>query len=424
MDALKYFSGFYKHSISHRIELLERWLDIDLKNTNLDLDESIANQMVENYVYNYALPQGVAVNISVNDIDYVVPMAIEEPSVIAAASYGGKLLGNIQAETLERLLVGQVIMVYKEEIQDVENIIAENKQFILEQASKASQSMVNRGGGPRDIWVEEKIHSNQKFISVYLSLDPCDAMGANVINTVLEAISPLLENLINAQVLMAILSNYQPTAATTATVSLPISVLSDNQQQAEQIAQKIQWASDYAQIDPYRAATHNKGIMNGIDAIVVATGNDWRAIEAGAHAYAARDGKYSGLSTWTYDQENKRLEGRIGIPLQVATVGGTLSNHPTAKANLNLLQINSSKELANVIASVGLIQNFAALRALVSEGIQKGHMRMQARSLALQVGASIEEIPELVRNLHELGQMNRDTAKQLLDQLRKKQNKE
>lgn len=424
MDALEYFSGFYKHSMHHRIELLEKWLNIDLNRESLGLDENLANQMIENYIYNYALPQGVAVNIRVNDKDYVVPMATEEPSVIAAASYGGKLLGNIQAETKERLITGQVIMVHDHDIEVIKSIIADNKQEILDQASSACASMVKRGGGPRDLWVEEKVQADQKYLSVYLSLDSCDAMGANVINTVLESISPLLESLLEAEVLMAILSNYQPTAVTSAKVSLPISVLSDDQEEAKIIAQKIQWASDYASIDPYRASTHNKGIMNGIDAVVVATGNDWRAVEASAHAYAAREGQYSALSRWLYDSSSEILVGQLDIPLQVATVGGTLSNHPTAQSNLQLLQITSAKELANVIASVGLIQNFAALRALVSEGIQKGHMRMQARSLALQVGATIQEVPRLVQLLSEAKQMNRDTASYQLAQLRNENKKE
>lgn len=418
MNAQQYFSGFYKYSISHRIELIEQWLNIKLQTKDLNLDTSVANQMVENYIFNYSLPQGVAVNIRVNDKDYIVPMAIEEPSVIAAASFGAKLLGNIQAETKERLLVGQVIMVHDHEFEALKAIIDQNKQTILDQAQRASESMVKRGGGPRDLWIEEKKHSNQKFASVYLSLDPCDAMGANVINTVLESISPLLESLLDGQVLMAILSNYQPAAVTKATVTLDVSKLANDVDQAKQIAQKIQWASDYASLDPYRAATHNKGIMNGIDAVVMATGNDWRAVEAGAHAYAAKDGHYSSLTKWQFDQVNNQLIGSIEIPLQIATVGGTLSNHPTAQANLKMLQITSANDLANVIVSVGLIQNFAALRALVSEGIQKGHMRMQARSLALQVGASIEDIPALVQRLSESGKMNRDSAKKLLEQLR------
>lgn len=422
MNQIKFFSGFYKHSISRRIELIEEWLQLDIQNKDIALSEDIANQMIENYVFNYILPEGVVVNLKVNDKEYVVPMAIEEPSVIAAASLGAKTLGNIQALTEERLLIGQVIMTHHQDFKQLESIIRQNKDLILEHSSRASQSMVNRGGGPRDVWIESKNHPKEKFVSVYLSLDPCDAMGANVINTVLESISPLLESLLGGEVLMAILSNYQEQAVTKATVEVPVSVLGQDIEEARKIAYKIQLAAEYASIDPYRATTHNKGIMNGIDGVVMATGNDWRAIEAGVHAYAAKDGHYSSLTTWEFDEDRDILKGSITIPLQIATVGGTLSNHPTAKLNLEMMRIESSRELANVIAAVGLVQNFSAVRALVSDGIQKGHMRMQARSLALQVGATIDEIPDLVQLLTGEPRMNRETATRLLDSIRNDKN--
>ena len=375
--------------------------------------------MIENYLFNYHLPLGVAVNLKVNNAEYVVPMAIEEPSVIAAASFGAKLLGNIQAETKERLLIGQIIMTVQQSMAEIQQIIKENKANLLDIASQASASMVRRGGGPRDIWVEEKEHPNRNYISIYLSLDPCDAMGANVINTVLEALSPTMESIIEGEVLMSILSNYQPQAVTIATAKVPFAHLSKDKEEAKSLAERLEMASDYAWLDPYRATTHNKGIMNGIDAVVIATGNDWRAIEAGAHAYAVKDGQYRSLTKWKVNYEDESLEGSIEIPLQVATVGGTLSSHPTAKLALKMLNITSAKDLSNIIASVGLIQNFAAMRALVSEGIQKGHMRMQARALAMQVGATIEEIPAVVTQLNEAAQMNRDTARRILEEIRK-----
>ena len=375
--------------------------------------------MIENYLFNYHLPLGVAVNLKVNNAEYVVPMAIEEPSVIAAASFGAKLLGNIQAETKERLLIGQIIMTVQQSMAEIQQIIKENKANLLDIASQASASMVRRGGGPRDIWVEEKEHPNRNYISIYLSLDPCDAMGANVINTVLEALSPTMESIIEGEVLMSILSNYQPQAVTIASAKVPFAHLSNDKDEAISLAERLEMASDYAWLDPYRATTHNKGIMNGIDAVVIATGNDWRAIEAGAHAYAVKDGQYRSLTKWKVNYEDESLEGSIEIPLQVATVGGTLSSHPTAKLALKMLNITSAKDLSNIIASVGLIQNFAAMRALVSEGIQKGHMRMQARALAMQVGATIEEIPAVVTQLNEAAQMNRDTARRILEEIRK-----
>lgn len=419
MDQRQFFSGFYKHSISKRIELIESWLDASIDSASTVLPEAYANQMIENYLFNYHLPLGVAVNLKVNNAEYVVPMAIEEPSVIAAASFGAKLLGNIQAETKERLLIGQIIMTVQQPMAEIQQIIKENKAKLLDIASQASASMVRRGGGPRDIWVEEKEHPNRNYISIYLSLDPCDAMGANVINTVLEALSPTMESIIEGEVLMSILSNYQPQAVTIASAKIPFVHLSNDKDEAISLAERLEMASDYAWLDPYRATTHNKGIMNGIDAVVIATGNDWRAIEAGAHAYAVKDGQYRSLTKWQVNYEDEMLEGSIEIPLQVATVGGTLSSHPTAKLALQMLNITSAKVLSNVIASVGLVQNFAAMRALVSEGIQKGHMRMQARALAMQVGATIEEIPAVVTQLNEAAQMNRDTARRILEEIRK-----
>ena len=419
MDQRQFFSGFYKHSISKRLELMESWLGLSINSADTMLPEAYANQMIENYLFNYHLPLGVAVNLKVNNAKYVVPMAIEEPSVIAAASFGAKLLGNIQAETKERLLIGQIIMTVQQPMAEIQQIIKENKAKLLDIASQASASMVRRGGGPRDIWVEEKEHPNRNYISIYLSLDPCDAMGANVINTVLEALSPTMESIIEGEVLMSILSNYQPQAVTIATAKVPFAHLSKDKEEAKSLAERLEMASDYAWLDPYRATTHNKGIMNGIDAVVIATGNDWRAIEAGAHAYAVKDGQYRSLTKWQVNYEDESLEGSIEIPLQVATVGGTLSSHPTAKLALKMLNITSARDLSNIIASVGLIQNFAAMRALVSEGIQKGHMRMQARALAMQVGATIEEIPAVVTQLNEAAQMNRDTARRILEEIRK-----
>ena len=419
MDQRQFFSGFYKHSISKRLELMESWLGLSINSADTMLPEAYANQMIENYLFNYHLPLGVAVNLKVNNAEYVVPMAIEEPSVIAAASFGAKLLGNIQAETKERLLIGQIIMTVQQSMAEIQQIIKENKANLLDIASQASASMVRRGGGPKDIWVEEKEHPNRNYVSVYLSLDPCDAMGANVINTVLEALSPTMESIIEGEVLMSILSNYQPQAVTIASAKVPFAHLSNDKDEAISLAERLEMASDYAWLDPYRATTHNKGIMNGIDAVVIATGNDWRAIEAGAHAYAVKDGQYRSLTKWKVNYEDESLEGSIEIPLQVATVGGTLSSHPTAKLALKMLNITSAKDLSNIIASVGLIQNFAAMRALVSEGIQKGHMRMQARALAMQVGATIEEIPAVVTQLNEAAQMNRDTARRILEEIRK-----
>ncbi|MDO4432266.1 MAG: hydroxymethylglutaryl-CoA reductase, degradative [Aerococcaceae bacterium] len=404
------FNQFYRKTPEERLEVVRNYLQVS---DTPFLPKEIANQMIENYVYGYQLPLGIVPNVSVNGKLYQVPMATEEPSVIAAASNGAKRLGNMTAHTTQRELVGQIMLLANDDADKMVQAIQAEQEQLLTLARQTVPSMVKRGGGPTRLWVETKKSATQTFITVYLGLNPCDAMGANVMNTVLEALAPTLENLTHSEVLMSILSNYHDEAVTIATASVPLL-----DEESFSIAKKIALASQYATLDPYRATTHNKGIMNGIDAVVVATGNDWRAIEAGVHAYASRTSTYQPLTKWWVDDTKSTLEGEIVLPLAVATVGGTLSVHPTAKQSLTLLGCQSASELAQVIASIGLAQNYAALRALVTDGIQKGHMRMQARSLALQVGATIEEIPHLVRLLREQPHMNRDIAQTLLTNLR------
>ena len=253
--------------------------------------------------------------------------------------------------------------------------------------------------------------------------NPCDAMGANVMNTVLEALSVHIEDLTGYRSLLNILSNYTEEAITKATVSIPMASLGQDETQSRQIAERIAQASLYAQLDKFRAVTHNKGIMNGMDAVILATGNDWRAVEAAIHAYASRTGEYRGLSQWVINDAKHTLEGSLELPLPVATVGGTLSIHPFAKQSLAIMQCSNATQLANIIAAVGLAQNFAALRALVTDGIQKGHMSMQARSLALQVGANVDEVGPLVSRLKRQPHMNRQIAHHLLEAIRREQNK-
>ena len=243
-------------------------------------------------------------------------------------------------------------------------------------------------------------------------------MGANVMNTVLESLAPEVEASLGGQALLRILSNHGDKLLVKAQVSLPVSQLHANPTQALNLAKRLSQASRVAQLDPRRAVTHNKGIMNGVDAVLLATGNDWRAVEAGVHAHAARDGQYRGLSQWSLSADQARLEGELTLPLSIATVGGTLAVHPTAQLALAILGKPNARELAQIIAAVGLAQNFAALRALVTDGIQKGHMALQARSLALQVGASLEEVPALVKALRQAPAMNRTLAEQVLAQLR------
>ena len=403
------FGGFYQKEISQRRAILATYLEEEGQGqaleTALALPESVANQLIENYVGNYSLPFGLAPTFKINGRDYVVPMAIEEPSVVAAASNGGKRLGNIQSQVLSRQLIGQIVLTDIEDLASGLEQVSEQKDHWLDLARAACPSMVARGGGPCDLWADSYGDDQGDFLCVYLSLDPCDAMGANVMNTVLEALAPEVEASLGGQALKA-------------QVSLPVSQLHANPMQALNLAKRLSQASRVAQLDPRRAVTHNKGIMNGVDAVLLATGNDWRAVEAGVHAHAARDGQYRGLSQWTLSADQARLEGELTLPLSLATVGGTLAVHPTAQLALAILGKPNARELAQIIAAVGLAQNFAALRALVTAGIQKGHMALQARSLALQVGASLEEVPALVKALRQAPAMNRTLAEQVLAQLR------
>lgn len=427
------FDGFYNKTVAERLEILHSlgWSKIRLNQEdhtgidevltldNVQLPNVIANQMIENYLFNYQLPLGVAVNFIINDLPYSVPMVIEEPSVIAAASNGAKKLGNIHSVMEKRDVIGQVVLAQVENPEKIEQIIADHESELLDVARAASQNMVKRGGGPRKIWTKIFRTNESSFVTVYLSFDPCEAMGANALNTVLEAITPVIERITEQVGLMSILSNYATEAMVKARCEVPIISLHADVIQAETIARQITLASDYAKIDPFRATTHNKGIMNGIDAVLIATGNDWRAVEAGVHAYASRSGQYQSLTNWFINQETNELVGEIELPLQLATVGGTISVHPTAQWALELMHQPTANELAEVVAAVGLAQNFAAIRALVTDGIQKGHMALQARSLALQVGAELSEIDEVVKELRKIGTMNSSNAKAILDKLRK-----
>lgn len=427
------FDRFYKKTAAERLEILHAlgWSKIRLDqddNTGIEevttvdgvqLPGVIANQMIENYLFNYQLPLGVAVNFIVNDIPYSVPMVIEEPSVIAAASNGAKKLGNIQSRMEKREVIGQVVLAQVDNAIKTEEIINDYQDELLNVARSASQNMVKRGGGPRKIWTRTFSTNDTDYVTVYLSFDPCEAMGANALNTVLEAITPVVERITGHDGLMSILSNYATEAIVKARCEVPIISLHADAIEAETIARKITLASDYAHMDTYRAATHNKGIMNGIDAVLMATGNDWRAVEAGVHSYASRSGQYQSLTKWYIDRDTNELVGEIDLPLQLATVGGTISVHPTAQWALELLHNPTANELAEVVAAVGLAQNFAAIRALVTDGIQKGHMALQARSLALQVGAELSEIDEVVHQLRQNNTMNSTLAKEILEIIRK-----
>lgn len=383
--------------------------------SEMALDTNILDNLIENQISEFELPMGIAQNFVINGQSFLIPMVTEEPSVIAAASNGAKIAGNFVAEIKERLMRGQIVFYDVKNSDKIVAEILEKQERIFEQAELSYPSIVKRGGGLRE--VSSRIFSSQKFLSVDVKVDVKDAMGANIINSILEGIAELFRSWFpDEKILFSILSNYATESLVKATCEIPVERLSKKADGYE-IGQKIMAASQYSKIDPYRASTHNKGVMNGINAVILATGNDTRAISAAIHAYAAKDGAYQGLANW--ELQEKMLVGELEIPLPVATVGGGVKVLPKAQAAMEILDISDAKELAKVIAAVGLAQNLAALRALVSEGIQQGHMSLQARSLALSVGAQADEIAILSQQLRKEKVMNQEVAQNLLKNLRK-----
>ena len=415
--------GFAKLSPTERIEALLKeglltWDEAQILKEQKGLPLSIADQLTENVLSTFDLPFSLAPYFLINGRDYVLPMVTEEPSVVAAASFAAKLiqrLGGFTTQVHQRQMIGEIALTNVKDVEMANKRILEDKETLLQLANEAYPSIVKRGGGARDLWVENK----GDFLIVYLAVDPKEAMGANMLNTMLEALTDRIQELSGGQALMAILSNLATRSLVSARCAIDFKALSRNPEEAVEIAHRMELASQLAQVDPYRAATHNKGIFNGIDALVLATGNDWRAIEAGAHAYAAQSGSYKGLSHWTSQPKEKKLYGEITLPMPVATKGGSIGLNPTVQVSHRLLGEPSAIELAGIIASLGLAQNFAALKALVTTGIQAGHMKLQARSLALLAGAKEEEVPRLVSQLLENKPFNLEKAQTLLQELRK-----
>lgn len=415
--------GFAKLSPTERIEALLKeglltWDEAQILKEQKGLPLSIADQLTENVLSTFDLPFSLAPYFLINGRDYVLPMVTEEPSVVAAASFAAKLIqrsGGFTTQVHQRQMIGEIALTDVEDRNTASKRILEDKETLLQLANEAYPSIVKRGGGARDLWVENK----GDFLIVYLAVDPKEAMGANMLNTMLEALTDRIQELSGGQALMAILSNLATRSLVSARCAIDFKALSRNPEEAIEIAHRMELASQLAQVDPYRAATHNKGIFNGIDALVLATGNDWRAIEAGAHAYAAQSGSYKGLGHWTSQPKEKKLYGEITLPMPVATKGGSIGLNPTVQVSHRLLGEPSAIELAGIIASLGLAQNFAALKALVTTGIQAGHMKLQARSLALLAGAKEEEVPRLVSQLLENKPFNLEKAQTLLQELRK-----
>ena len=377
----------------------------------------IADGMIENVIGRFELPLGIATNFQINGKDYLIPMAVEEPSVVAAASYMAKLArssGGFEAYSDRPIMRAQIQIMGIQDLQTAKERILEHKSELINSANEKDSTLVSLGGGCDDIEFHlfEDTPSGPMLI-LHLLVDVRDAMGANTVNTMAEYIAPQVEKISQGQVRLRILSNLADKRLATASVKIASSQFETPDYNGNEVIKGILEAASFAAVDPYRAATHNKGIMNGIDPVVVATGNDWRAIEAGAHAYAAITGHYKSLTHW-FSPNECELVGKITIPMAVGLIGGATKTHPTARAALALLGVKSSMELAQVIAAVGLAQNLAALRALATEGIQRGHMTLHARNIALQAGASSSEIDLVVQSMIDNRNVTVDSASQIL----------
>jgi len=385
------------------------------------LDLARAEQMIENVVGTFGLPLGVATNFRINGRDHLVPMAIEEPSVVAGASYAARLAregGGFSADSDDPLMLGQIQILEVPDPRTARFGLLAARERILQLANEQDPVIVGLGGGARDI--EVRVFDATPvgpMVVVHLLYDVRDAMGANAVNTAVEALAPLLEEISGGRVNLRILSNLADRRLARAWARIPLPALAYEGFSGEQVGRGIVEAWAMAAVDPYRAATHNKGIMNGVDAVVLATGNDWRAVEAGAHAYAARSGQYTALSRWSLSADGHLL-GTLELPMAVGTVGGATRVHPAAQTALRLLGVQSARELAQVLAAVGLAQNLAALRALATEGIQRGHMALHARQVAMAAGAPRPLVARVAEQLVREGTVRLDRAEALLREFR------
>lgn len=397
--------------------------DFDLLSSGqATLDLQAADKMIENVIGVLGIPVGLGMNFLINGKDYVVPMAVEEPSIVAAISAAAKLArtaGGFTSSSTPPVLIGQIQVLELPNLPRARAAVLEHKQEILDLANSFHPRMVARGGGAVDVEVRSyPLRATPgEMLVVHLLVDTCDAMGANLVNGMCEGVAALIEQLTEGTVFLRILSNLADRALARAEVMLPVALLAGKGYAGDRVRDGVIVAADFAHADPYRAATHNKGIMNGVDAVALATGNDWRAIEAGAHAYAARHGRYGSLTEWWKDDAGN-LRGSIEMPIKVGIVGGPLESNPGVAMNLRLLGIKSSRELAEVMAAVGLAQNFAALRALATEGIQTGHMTLHARSVVKAAGAPAELFNEVLERVLQSGEIKVWKAQQVLDEVR------
>lgn len=419
-DKSSEISGFYKLSFDEKVDFVKSFAglsqeDVDLLHRSGALGLESASNMIENVIGTFELPLGVAVNFRINGKDYLIPMAIEEPSVVAASSKIAKVArikGGLQASTTDPIMIAQIQLTSIDNPKAAREKIIENKSKLLAYANEQDPMLVKFGGGARDL--EVRLIDTRRGVNVitHLHVDCRDAMGANAVNTMAEALAPKIEELTGGRVYLRILSNLADKRLARVSCIFDKDALG-----GESVVDGILEAYEFAEADPYRAATHNKGIMNGISAVVRATGNDTRAVEAGAHCYAARSGQYRSLTQFKKTEDGDLL-GTIEMPMAVGLIGGATAVHPTAKVAVKILGVKSASELAQIIASVGLIQNVAALRALSAEGIQRGHMALHARNLAITAGAPPELVDEIVKRMVEEKKVRMDRAKELIDELK------
>ena len=421
MSKTSRIAGFYNLSLEERRQKLAALAALDeaeIEALAAGLPAEVADHMIENVVGLHSLPLGIATNFIVNGREVLVPMAIEEPSVVAGASLAAKIAragGGFFANSDEPVMIGQIQVVDAPDPWQARVDILAEREALLAAANEVDPVLLRLGGGARGLEVRVLDSPRGPMVVVHLLYDVRDAMGANAVNTACERLAPRIEALSGGRVFLRILSNLADHRLTRARVVIPEEALAFDDFSGEAVAEGIEAAWAFAAADPYRAATHNKGIMNGVDAVVVATGNDWRAVEAGAHAYAARDGRYTSLSTWRRDGRG-HLVGTLEMPMAVGIVGGATRVHPTVRTALKVLGVETAAELAQIIVSVGLAQNFAALRALATEGIQRGHMTLHARQVAIAAGAEGELIDLVAEAMVERGIVRIDEARRILEE--------
>ena len=414
--------GFYKLSMQERMKLLKESAGLSEEEANVmantgGLPRDVADRMIENVVGGITIPMGIATNFKINGKDYLIPMALEEPSVVAAASNAAKMArvkGGFVVTNTGPVMIGQIQVVNVPKPESAKSKILENKDSLLKRANDQDPMLVSLGGGAKDLNVKVLSTLKGPMVVAELIVNTGDAMGANAVNTMAEAVAPLVEDISGGKTYLKIISNLADRRLVRATATFDKEAIG-----GEEVVDGIVYAYAFADADPYRCATHNKGIMNGVVAVAIACGQDIRALEAGAHSYASRSGKYKPLTTWERTPDGDLL-GKLEMPMAVGLVGGAAKTHPTARAAIKVLGVKTATELAEVMGAVGLAQNFAALRALASEGIQSGHMKLHSRNVAVSAGATGELIDLVAARMIQEKKIRFDRAKELVSELSKK----